>query len=304
MMSAENAYVLKEILTEPVTGNGGTATTCWIKGMEVGAKTGSTEGYKDRWLCGITPYYAAATWFGFDYSEKPSGISGNGAAKLWGEIMRSVHSSLQSQSFTKPSGVVTAKICLDSGCVATESCTRTETEYFVKGTVPGACEGHTKLTICKETEKIATEYCTETEEVTYLVKPAMENTNLWTTDDGGKYDIPTETCDVHKAPEQVEVPNVVGKKSADAKKALEDKKLKVEIVYEENKNKDDGIVLKQSKAEKTKVDEGTTITITVNKITKQNENVQTNTITNTTVENTTTENKTVENVVENNTTTN
>ena len=271
MMSTENAYVLKEILTAPVTGAGGTATTCWIKGMEVGAKTGSTDKYKDRWLCGITPYYAAATWFGFDNQERPQGISGNGAATIWGNVMRSVHTNLPSKRFTKPAGVVTAKICLDSGCVATESCARTETEYFVKGTVPGVCEGHQKLNICKETGKIANEYCKDVEEKTFLTKPAKENTSLWTTNAGDKYNVPTENCDVHKEPEkkEVEVPNVIGKKSADAKKTLEEKGLKVEIVYEENKNKDDGIVLKQSKEEKTKVEEGTTITITVNKKTSK-----------------------------------
>lgn len=293
VMSVENAYVLKEILTAPVTGAGGTATGCWIKGMEVGAKTGSTDDYKDRWLCGITPYYAGACWFGFDNAERPSGISGNGAATIWGNVMRSVHSSLASKRFTKPSGVVTAKICLDSGRVATESCTRTETEYFVKGTIPGACEGHTKLKICKETGKIANEHCPEVEEKTFLVKPEKENTSLWTTKEDGKYDIPTETCDVHKVVE-VEVPNVINKKIADAKKILEAKKLKVEIVYEEDKKKDDGIVLKQSKKEKEKVAEGTTITLTVNKLNNKNENTQTNTTTNT-VTNTTVNNNVVNN---------
>lgn len=298
IMSTENAYVLKEILTAPVTGAGGTATTCWIRGMEVGAKTGSTDEYKDRWLCGITPYYAAATWFGFDHAERPQGISGNAAATIWGNVMRSVHTNLPSKRFTKPAGVVTAKICLDSGCVATESCARTETEYFVKGTVPGVCEGHQKLKICKETGKIANEYCKDVEEKTFLTKPAKENTSLWTTNAGDKYNVPTETCDVHKEPEkkQVEVPNVIGKKLADAKKALEAKGLKVEIVYEENKNKDDGIVLKQSKEEKTKVEEGTTITITVNKKTSkpQNEEKPPENTVDTNTENTIKENTTVD----------
>ena len=284
IMSVENAYVLKEILTAPVTGAGGTATTCWISGMEVGAKTGSTDDYKDRWLCGITPYYAGACWFGFDNQERPAGISGNAAATLWGNIMRSVHKGLKSKRFEKPNNVVSAKICLDSGCVATETCSRVENEYFVKGTVPGACEGHTKLKICKETGKIANEYCTDVEEKTFLVKPEKENNTLWTTNAGDKYDIPTENCDVHKEPEkrEVEVPNVIGKKSSEAKKALEDRGIKVEIVYEENKNKDDGIVLKQSKDGGTKVEEGTTVTITVNRVDKTNENTQNNNINTTT----------------------
>ena len=74
---------------------------------------------------------------------------------------------------------------------------------------------------------------------------------------------------------------------ADAKKILEEKKLKVEIVYAEDKKKSDGIVLKQSKEEKTKVDEGTVITITVNKLKEPenpNENTQTNTIVTNTVD--------------------
>lgn len=296
VMSAQNAYVLKEILTEPVTGNGGTATTCWISGMEVGAKTGTTNDNFDRWLCGITPYYAAATWTGFDKNEDINRYYyGNPSAQLWGTIMRAIHKELPSKRFDRPSGVVTAKICMDSGYVATESCARTETEYFVKGTVPGACGGHEKIKICKETGKIATENCKDVEEKTTITKPAKENTSLWVTKDDKKYDVPTENCDVHKVVE-IEVPNVVGKKLSEAKKILEDKKLKVEVVYEENKKKDDGIVLKQSVKDKEKVKEGAIITITVNKI-KNNDNnddnekptnTQTNTQTNTDSGNTTT----------------
>ena len=266
VMSSANAYILKSILTSPVTGNGGTATTCRISGMDVGAKTGSTDNYVDRWLCGFTPYYTAATWFGFDTAENPV-FSGNQAANIWAAIMKDVHASLPNKRFEKPSNVVSAKICLDSGCVATASCARTTTEYFVKGTVPDACEGHKKLKICKDTGKIANEYCTNVEEKTFLVKPDKETKKLWTTSDGGKYDIPTETCTEHKEPEveKVEMIDVVGKKMADAKKQLEDKGLKVSVKYEQDKNKTDGVVLKQSVKKGEKVDKGTTITITVNK---------------------------------------
>ena len=282
VMTVQNAYVLKEILTAPVTGAGGTATTCWISGMEVGAKTGSTGGYKDRWLCGITPYYAGACWFGFDNAEAATGISGNGAARIWGEVMRAVHKPLAGKRFTKPSGVVSARICKDSGCVATEDCVNTEVEYFVAGTVPKQCEGHVKLKICKETGKIANDYCTDVEEKVYTAKPARENTSAWSTNYGDRFNIPQETCDVHKEPDKVKVPNVVGQKISEAKKLLEDKGLKVEIVYQEDTTKADGIVLKQSKNVDSEVEKGAIITLTVNKIEKPNphENTQ-NTVTNT-----------------------
>ncbi len=66
--------------------------------------------------------------------------------------------------------------------------------------------------------------------------------------------------------EQVPVTFVVGKTEADARKELEDAKLKVEVKYDEDTSKTNGIVLKQSKDVGEVVDEGTTIVLTVNKI--------------------------------------
>ena len=66
--------------------------------------------------------------------------------------------------------------------------------------------------------------------------------------------------------EQVPVPYVIGKSEAEAKKELEDGKLKVEMVYEEDTSKADGSVLKQSLSVGEVVEEGTKIILTVNKI--------------------------------------
>ena len=65
---------------------------------------------------------------------------------------------------------------------------------------------------------------------------------------------------------QVTMIDVKGKTEADAKKALEDLKLVVNVGYSEDNSKDNGIVLKQSTEVGKVVDEGTTVTITVNKL--------------------------------------
>ena len=65
---------------------------------------------------------------------------------------------------------------------------------------------------------------------------------------------------------QITMEHVIGKKEADAKKKLEEIGFKVEIVYEENTTKDDGIVLKQSLDVGETVDDKTKVTLTVNKI--------------------------------------
>ena len=64
---------------------------------------------------------------------------------------------------------------------------------------------------------------------------------------------------------QVTMTSVIGKKEDDAKKELEELGLKVNIVNEENTSKDNGIVLKQSIDTGKVVDEGTEVTVTVNK---------------------------------------
>lgn len=65
---------------------------------------------------------------------------------------------------------------------------------------------------------------------------------------------------------QVAVPSLVNKTQEVASKELTDNNLKVSVAYEEDTTKENGIVLKQSIDTGKVVDEGTTVTITVNKI--------------------------------------
>ena len=65
---------------------------------------------------------------------------------------------------------------------------------------------------------------------------------------------------------QVTVESVIGQDEATAKSTLEGLGLKVNVSYDEDTSKDNGIVLKQSIDSGKTVDEGTTITITVNKV--------------------------------------
>ena len=117
--------------------------------------------------------------------------------------MKDIHKGLDKASFERPAGIVTATICKKSGMLATDKCSDTYTEVFVKGTQPTKkCEGHITLTICKTTGKIANEYCPETEERTYTAKPEKEQKAKWDTDYGGKFDIVTDHCTIHTKPEE------------------------------------------------------------------------------------------------------
>ncbi len=78
-----------------------------------------------------------------------------------------------------------------------------------------------------------------------------------------------ETVKIHVSLgiEQVSMPYIIGKSEAEARKEIEDNKLKVkQVIYEEDKTKEDGKVLKQDKEAGSTLNVGTGVTITVNKI--------------------------------------
>ena len=130
------------LFRSPVVGNQGTATYCAISGMDVAAKTGTTNEDYDRWLCGFTNYYTAVTWFGFDLSEPIRYNGKNPAGILWSNVMKQVHKKLENSDFKTTKGVVSQKICKKSLKVANSGCKDVFTEYFIKGTVPEGCTTH------------------------------------------------------------------------------------------------------------------------------------------------------------------
>ena len=142
VFSKEVAYILKSILTQPVVGNNGTATYCKISGVDVAAKTGTTDENYDRWLCGFTPYYTAVTWYGYDQNETVEFNNRNPAGLLWANVMSRIHAGLQTARFEKPNTVSSATICAETGKRARTGCTNTYTEYFLWLTVPELCDEH------------------------------------------------------------------------------------------------------------------------------------------------------------------
>ncbi len=196
VFSEQNAYILKELLTEP-TKSGGTASNCKISGIETAAKTGTTSDNKDKWLCGFTPYYTAATWFGYDWPE--SVYTPTYASVIWKNVMAGIHKGLDSKSFTKPDGIVTAAVCKDSGLLATDACkndprgSRVYTEYFAKGNAPKkSCTCHVEAAVCKDSGKVATEKCTNTEKKVFITRNTEGK--AWKKTGDAKYMLPTEEC--------------------------------------------------------------------------------------------------------------
>ena len=97
--SPNTAANLCDMLTAAVAG--GTGGEAYFRGVPVGGKTGTTSANHDRYFCGITPYYVAAVWTGYDM---PSSMYfyGNPAAQIFKRVMQPVHEGLEWKSFTRP----------------------------------------------------------------------------------------------------------------------------------------------------------------------------------------------------------
>lgn len=225
--SEDTAYIVKSLLKSVVNDSGGTATYCKISGIDVAAKTGTTNDDYDRWLCGFTNYYAGAAWFGFDKQEDVD-YSGNPAGKIWDAVMTEIHKGLGESKFEKTANIVSARVCKASGRLATDKCSDTYSEVFIKGNLPATCDAHDKqYTICSESGKLPNEFCPANKLATktgkYIVE--KERLGLWNTTGlttTGE-DAPKEYCTIHKKVEVVK-PVEPDKKEDDKNNKKEDDK--------------------------------------------------------------------------------
>ncbi len=104
VLSPQTAYIMYDLLGGPVS-PGGTGTNAVFSDMPVRGKTGTSSDSKDLWFVGLTPYYSAAVWIGTDKGDQIKGMGSNGAALLWGKIMKAAHTSLPVKNIEMPSGI-------------------------------------------------------------------------------------------------------------------------------------------------------------------------------------------------------
>jgi len=246
VMSSAAAYVVKEILTQPI--KTGTSTRCKVPGISTAAKTGTTNDDKDRWFCGFTPYYTAATWYGYDDPQTLNWSGYNPSALIWSGVMNTIHKDLPNKTFaeTRPSGVVTASICKCSGLRATEKCendprgSQVYTEYFVKGTVPTSeCTTHVSTDICLESNLLATDFCKDRETKIFITRPNWETDKTWEKVKDAEYMLTiTETCPIHIEAPDTEAPVITLKGNATIELKLNDKYSEQGAIATDNKDGD------------------------------------------------------------------
>lgn len=136
--SEDTAYVMAQMLREVVTGGTGSSAS-FSYNYFTGGKTGTTSDNNDRWFVGFTPYYVAATWYGYDI-QRTIPASGNPCIPVWKKVMTEIHSGLQAKTLTMPKGVSHIKYCSVTGKLPGEACAEEDLTsfWFTKNNTPKA----------------------------------------------------------------------------------------------------------------------------------------------------------------------
>ncbi len=100
-------------------------------------KTGTTTDWRDNWTIGYTPDLVGGVWVGNADNTPMLGVSGvSGAGPIWRDVMEMAHRGQPARAFQQPAGLVRAEICIDSGLLPTQWCSRRRSELFIDGTTP------------------------------------------------------------------------------------------------------------------------------------------------------------------------
>jgi penicillin-binding protein 1A len=97
-----SAVLMTDILTGVIK-RGTAASMGWSGEIEAAGKTGTTNGSKDGWFCGMTPYYTMSVWVGYDQPRMLSSLYGaTYPASIWKNAMKGMTEGLPAASFAEP----------------------------------------------------------------------------------------------------------------------------------------------------------------------------------------------------------
>ena len=116
----------------------GTATALKEKispSLNIAAKTGTTDSYRDSWFAGFSGNLLSVVWVGNDQNKVTRLTGGTGAMRVWMDIMKNLPN--EPLELKKPDGVVTRMVDRYSGALAGQGCSGRASEFaFIAGSEP------------------------------------------------------------------------------------------------------------------------------------------------------------------------
>ena len=147
VISPETATIMNRLLqtvTQPIAGSTGTTARFTTNyNMPIAGKTGTSDKDHDQWFIGVTPYYVAGCWMGYD---TPKTISYYRYAPpiIYSTIMGTIHADLPATQFETWGNIEQKTYCTESGMLATPDCPNPSASpgYYKTTALPPACTLH------------------------------------------------------------------------------------------------------------------------------------------------------------------
>ncbi|MDH5542438.1 MAG: PBP1A family penicillin-binding protein [Nitrospinota bacterium] len=135
-ISPQNAFLITTFLKEVV--RSGTGNIAQDAGVNVAAKTGTTDNFTDAWFVGFSPGLAVGVWVGYDNAGSlGEGETGAMAAgPIWTEFMSSALKIIGDDPFEIPETIIAVDVDIKTGLLANHECGVSERQYFIVGTEP------------------------------------------------------------------------------------------------------------------------------------------------------------------------
>lgn len=142
VMSTENATIMNKLLHRPVEGYNGTAANIMYDiGIDMFAKTGTTNDTRDLTFVGGTPFCVAGIWNGY---ETPSELSNPNTAKItWKAVIQYLNNNYDwgDKNWVLSDNVTKYTFCRSSGKLAGPNCYDTAVGWYSSTNLPGTCNG-------------------------------------------------------------------------------------------------------------------------------------------------------------------
>jgi penicillin-binding protein 1A len=136
-LSPQTSYIMADLMQQVVQYG-----TAWrVKHSmyrPLAGKTGTTDEQKDAWYMGYSPYLLTGIFVGFD-DPRPMGKYETGsraASPIWVDYRKDVESDYPVQDFSKPRGIVMARVDAETGLLAGPDTEESFMIPFKAGTQP------------------------------------------------------------------------------------------------------------------------------------------------------------------------
>lgn len=134
--SPETAGIMNRLLHYNVNNSVTTrAGTTKIGDWDIIGKTGTTDGGKDSWFCGLSPYASLAVWTGFDDPHRISDTSVS--TRTWRKVMSAYLEGMEHKEYNLPSTLTKAQYNPYTGLiVSTDDLSGQYIGYYTEDNMP------------------------------------------------------------------------------------------------------------------------------------------------------------------------